>query len=107
MIARIWRGITPADQADGYLAFLRENALQRYAEIPGNRGVHVLRRDQGEHTEIMIVSLWDSLDAVRAFAGERAEASVYYPEEDRFLLEMEPLVRLYDVVDRVEDPAQD
>jgi hypothetical protein len=55
----------------------------------------------------MLVSLWDSLDAVRAFAGERAEASVYYPEEDRFLLEMEPLVRLYDVVDRVEDPAQD
>ena len=47
----------------------------------------------------MLISLWDSMDAVRAFAGENPERSVYYPEDENYLLEMEPLVRLYEVAD--------
>ena len=104
MITRIWRGITRAEQADAYVAFLEENALPQYARTPGNRGASVLRRAQGEHCEILLVSLWESMDAVRAFAGENPERSVYYPEEDRFLLDMEPLVRHYEVAAQT-DPA--
>ena len=92
MIARIWRGITLADRADAYLDYLRETGLRDYARTPGNHGVSVLRRTQGDHCEIMLVSLWDSMDAVRAFAGENPERSVYYPEDEQYLLEMEPLV---------------
>jgi heme-degrading monooxygenase HmoA len=104
MIARIWRGITLKEKADDYLAYLNETGLRDYAKTPGNRGVTILRRDQGEHCEIMLVSLWDSMDAVRAFAGENPDRSVYYPEDEHFLLQMEPLVRHYDVADHL--PAE-
>jgi heme-degrading monooxygenase HmoA len=101
MIARVWRGITLREKADDYLAYLQETGLRDYAKTAGNQGVTVLRRNQGEHCEIMLISLWDSMDAVRAFAGENPERSVYYPEDDQFLLQMEPLVRHYEVYDRI------
>ena len=104
MIARIWRGITLKEKADDYLAYLHETGLKDYAKTSGNRGVTVLRREQGEHCEIMLVSLWESMDAVRAFAGENPERSVYYPEDDQFLLQMEPLVRHYEVAEEI--PAE-
>ena len=107
MIARIWRGITLKDKADDYLAYLHETGLRDYAKTHGNRGVTILRRNQGEHCEIMLISLWESMDAVRAFAGENPDRSVYYPEDEHFLLQMEPLVRHYDVAEQIaaEEPA--
>src|SRR5947208_3321195 len=104
MIARIWRGITLKEKADDYLAYLHETGLKDYAKTAGNRGVTVLRREQGEHCEIMLISLWESMEAVRAFAGENPERSVYYPEDDQFLLQMEPLVRHYEVSEEI--PAE-
>jgi heme-degrading monooxygenase HmoA len=101
MIARIWRGITLAEKADAYIDYLNETGLKDYANTPGNRGVTVLRRLQGEHCEIVLISLWDSMAAVRAFAGENPERSVYYPEDEQYLLEMEPLVRHYEVADQI------
>ena len=105
MIARIWRGITLAEKADDYLDYLRETGLRDYAKTSGNRGVNVLRRVQGEHCEFLLVSLWESMDAVRAFAGENPDRSVYYPDDDQYLLDMEPLVRHYEVVGELSDPA--
>jgi heme-degrading monooxygenase HmoA len=99
MIARIWRGLTANDQADEYLAYLRLTGLKEYRETPGNRGVFVLRRTQGERCEVVLVSLWESMDAVRRFAGNSPETAKYYPEDRRFLLEMEPNVRHYEVTD--------
>jgi heme-degrading monooxygenase HmoA len=101
MIARIWRGITLAEKADAYIDYLNETGLKAYAETPGNRGVQVLRRLQGEHCEIVLISHWESMDAVRAFAGKNPERSVYYPEDEQYLLEMEPLVRHYDVAEQI------
>ncbi|MBS0591034.1 MAG: hypothetical protein JSR65_10415 [Proteobacteria bacterium] len=101
MIARIWRGITLREKADDYLAYLDHTGLKDYAKTPGNRGVTVLRREQGEHCEIMLISLWDSMGAVREFAGENPEKAVYYPEDERYLLQMEPLVRHYEVAQQL------
>ncbi len=101
MIARVWRGITLAEKADAYIEYLSETGLRDYAKTPGNQGVTVLRRLQGEHSEIVLISLWDSMAAVRAFAGENPERSVYYPGDEDYLLEMEPLVRHYEVADRI------
>ncbi|MEO8804180.1 MAG: hypothetical protein ABI304_06290 [Rudaea sp.] len=106
MIARIWRGITLKEKADDYLAYLQETGLRDYARTPGNHGVTVLRRNQGEHCEIMLISLWVSMEAVRAFAGENPDHSVYYPEDEQYLLEMEPLVRHYEVADQL-SPGND
>ncbi len=99
MIARIWRGLTANDQADEYLAYLRLTGLMVYRETTGIRGVFVLRRTQGERCEVVLVSLWESMYAVRRFAGSSPETAKYYPEDRRFLLEMEPNVRHYEVTD--------
>jgi heme-degrading monooxygenase HmoA len=101
MIMRVWRGITPKDQADAYLEHLQQTALPALAGQPGQRGAWVLRRVQGDRCEIVLLSLWDSLDAVRAFAGDQPERAVYFAEDDKFLLDMEPLVRLYEVADEL------
>ncbi len=98
MIARIWRGETLADRADDYLAYLRETGLSDYVATPGNHGVNVLRRLQGDHAEFVLISYWDSLEAVRAFAGPDIDTAVYYPEDDAFLLRREPGVDHFDVV---------
>ena len=106
MIARMWRGITLAEKADAYTDYLRETGLRDYAATAGNRGVTVLRRVQGDHCEFMLISLWESMDAVRAFAGENPDRSVYYPEDEHFLLQMEALVRHYDVAEQIAPGAE-
>ncbi len=97
MIARIWRGVTRAEQADVYLDYLEATGLKDYRATPGFQGVQVLRRVDGDRAEFVLVTFWESWDAIRAFAGDDPEASVYYPEDDAFLLEKEPRVAHYEV----------
>jgi len=86
------------EDADAYVAYIKETGLAAYAATPGNRGAWMLRRDDGERTEIITFSFWDSLDAIRGFAGDDVEKAVYYPEDDRFLIERGPTVSHYEVV---------
>ena len=97
MIARIWRGRTRAEDADGYVEYVNRTGLAQHRRTQGNHGSMILRRKFGGEVEFLVVSLWESLDAVRAFAGERPEIAVYYPEDEKFLLELEPEVRHYEV----------
>jgi heme-degrading monooxygenase HmoA len=97
MIARIWRGSVRAPDADSYAAYIGETGLSEYERTPGNRGAWLLRRDVGELTEFVTFTFWDSLDAVKAFAGEDYETAVYYPEDDRFLVDREPTCAHYEV----------
>src|SRR5919202_503895 len=87
MIARIWRGAVRKDDGDAYARYLHETGVAGYSGTPGNRGVWMLRRDLGESTEFVMFTLWESLDAVKRFAGDDYEAAVFYPEDDRFLVE--------------------
>jgi heme-degrading monooxygenase HmoA len=96
MIARIWRGVTSAEKAEQYLEYLMETGLKDYRAIPGNRGVQVLRRTYEDKTEFLLLSLWESYEAIRAFAGEDPEQAVYYPKDKEFLLELEPKVTHYE-----------
>ena len=97
MIARIWRGAVRAPDGDEYGAYIGDTGLAEYARTPGNRGAWMLRRDVGELTEFLTFTLWDSLDAVKAFAGEDYETAVYYPDDDRFLVEREATCAHYQV----------
>ncbi|HYZ10302.1 MAG TPA: hypothetical protein VE962_00220 [Actinomycetota bacterium] len=99
MIARIWRGRTPGEKAEAYHDYLRATGLKEYAETPGNRGVFALRRIEGGVAEFLLLTLWESMDSVRRFAGEDPERPVYYPDDDEYLLEREPLVSHYDVLE--------
>ena len=97
MIARVWTGRTKAEDYDTYLAYLEESGVAALHATPGNRGVMVLRRHEGDQAEFSIMSFWDSLDDVKAFAGEDVDAARYYPEDERFLLEFAPRVKHFEV----------
>jgi heme-degrading monooxygenase HmoA len=91
MIARIWRGVTRESDKDIYFEYLQQTGLKEYASIPGNRGVWVLRRVHDGEAEFTLISLWDSLDAIKAFAGAAYEEAVYYPEDSKFLVQLDPM----------------
>ncbi|MEW9573395.1 hypothetical protein ABQJ54_16685 [Rhodanobacter sp. Si-c] len=93
MICRIWHGITPRSKADAYAGFLEQRAIPDYRSIPGNRHVAVLRRDEGEVTHFLTVTHWDSAESIRDFAGDDLLKARYYPEDQDYLLEFEPLVQ--------------
>jgi heme-degrading monooxygenase HmoA len=87
MIARIWRGAVRKADGDAYSEYMRRTGLAAYVETPGNRGAWMLRRDVEDRTEFLMFTLWDSLEAVKAFAGDDYETAVFYPEDERFLIE--------------------
>ncbi len=97
MIARIWKGAVRRQDGDDYARYMRETGVAAYARTPGNQGVWMLRRDVGERTEFVMFTLWDSLEAVRAFAGDDYETAVFYPEDERFLVERELTATHYQV----------
>jgi antibiotic biosynthesis monooxygenase (ABM) superfamily enzyme len=97
MIARVWRGSTLAEHADEYVAYVEETGLKSARALPGNRGTLVLRRVHGDHAEFETILLFDALDDIRAFAGDDIDVAVFYPEDDRYLVEREPFVRHFEV----------
>lgn len=98
MIARLWHGMTAVARADEYLDYLNKTGVPDYRRTPGNRGVYVLRRTEGEIAHFLLVSLWESNDAIRQFAGEDLDVARYYPADKDFLLEFEPRVTHYEVL---------
>ncbi len=98
MIARTWHGVTPASKAEEYTAYLNRTGVPDYQASPGNLGVYVLRRTEGERTHFMLISLWNSLESIKKFAGEEHERARYYPEDTEYLLELEPTVTHYEVI---------
>lgn len=87
MISRIWHGWTVPGNADRYEALLRDEifaGIQR-RRIPGFQGIQLLRRDAGAEVEFVTIMLFESLDAVREFAGEDYEVAVV-PQKARALL---------------------
>ena len=69
MIARTWTGTVHRADADEYAEYIRTTGFAEYGKTPGNRGAWTLRHDDGDHTEFITLSLWDSVDAIRAFTG--------------------------------------
>ncbi len=98
MIARIWHGVTPAAKADAYYEYLEASGVKEYRKTKGNRGVYVFRRVTGDRAEFVLVSLWDSYESIRAFAGDEFEKARYFPKDGEFLVEFEPKVAHYDVL---------
>jgi len=104
VIARIWQGEVRRTDADRYGDYIRETGFHEYGETAGNRGAWLLRRDDGDATRFLALSMWDGYDAIRAFAGDDVEAAVLYPEDERYLRPGSSSIAHYEVVDRV-DPA--
>ena len=99
MIARIWKGRTRPGMGKAYYGYLEETGLKDYKNTEGFKDVLVLTREIGEETEYLLITLWESMDAVRNFAGVEPERAVYYPEDDQYFPESErtEFVRHYEV----------
>ena len=103
MIARIWRGAVAQADGDAYANYIDETGMAAYAETPGNRGAWMLRRERDGKAEFLMFTLWDSMEAVKAFAGDEPDVAVFYPEDDRYLVERDEFVSHYEV-DRYVSP---
>lgn len=97
MIARIWTGAVRKSDGDEYAEYVEETGIAEYEATPGNCGAWMLRRDVGEHTEFMTFTLWESIEAVKGFAGDEYEKAVFYPRDDRFLIRRDLEVLHYEV----------
>ena len=97
MIARVWKGAVRRRDGDAYARYMQDTGVAAYARTPGNRGVWMLRRDVGDRTEFVMFTLWESLEAIKAFAGDDHETAVFYPEDERFLVERDVTCAHYDV----------
>ena len=89
-IARIWRGTVPTERADEYTQYLHESGLKAIQERPGNVGVFLLRREQGEETHFQAVSLWESEAHIEAFSGSEDRTARLEPRDEEFLIRSEP-----------------
>ncbi len=98
MIARIWCSAVAQGNSDAYALYMHDTGVAGYAGIEGNRGVWMLRRDVDRKTEFVMLTLWDSMYAVKAFAGDRPEQAIYYPEDEHYLIEGDDVVSHFEVV---------
>ncbi len=98
MIARLWHGVVPADKAAAYAQYLQATGIPDLQSTSGNKGVYVLRNIEDDVAHFVLISFWESLDSIRAFAGDEIERARYYPEDSDYLLELEPAVTHYEVL---------
>ncbi len=99
MIARIWHGATETGKVDEYFDYLNKTGVPDYRATKGNRGVFILRRIENDEAHFLLLTLWEFVEAIKDFAGDEIERARYYPEDEKFLLELEPNVRHYEVLD--------
>ena len=97
MIGRLWRGATRREDADAYRRFLGEDLLPGLRDIEGFAGAYVLTEDAGDEVEFVTLTLFESMAAVRAFAGPEPERPVIEPEAQRLLSRVGPRVEHLEV----------
>ena len=97
MVARVWHGRTPADKTDEYQRYIFDVGFKKIASLPGNRGVQLMVSKTAEQGEFMVISYWDSIDAIKGYAGENYTKVHDLPRDKEFLIDQETLVRHFDL----------
>ena len=98
MISRQWRGVAKAASADAYVEHLRTETFPAIRRLPGFRDATILRRPVPEGVEFLIVTEWESLGAIRAFAGDNVELAVVPEKVQAMMLDYDRVVRHYEVL---------
>ena len=94
---RLWHGEVAIEQADEYEKFMVERAAPDYSSVPGLSNLYFQRRNERTKAHFLLVTIWDSLESVKKFAGSEPGLAKYYPEDDGFLLKKEKHTTLYEV----------
>ncbi|UWZ82653.1 antibiotic biosynthesis monooxygenase family protein [Occallatibacter riparius] len=97
MIARHWRGWTKPEDADAYEKLLRDTVLPEIQNIEGHKGVLLLRNDGPQECQFVVINFFESLDAVKRFAGNDYRVPVFEPEARRLLSRVDPFANHFDV----------
>jgi heme-degrading monooxygenase HmoA len=97
MIARHWRGWTEIQNADAYESLLKNTVLPGLKEIEGYRGGYIFRNDSEHESEFVVINFFDSIEAVKKFAGPNYAVAVFEPEARRLLSRIEPTATHYEV----------
>jgi heme-degrading monooxygenase HmoA len=97
LIARIWHGRTLTAKADEYEKYLNASGVKKILATDGNHGVEVLRRTDGPQTDFIVISYWESIEAIKKFAGADYQKAVILPRDGEFLVSVEPEVVHYEV----------
>ena len=101
MIVRMWRGQAKAADADAYERFVTTKVFAELPAIHGHRGAYLLKRpvasEQGNEVEFIAVTLWESLAAIRGFAGETIDRAVVEPEARAILSSFDDFVRHFEL----------
>ena len=105
MSGRVWRGRANPDTADAYEAIFRSEVQHELQHVNGYRGAYLLRSDDADGVEFVTLTLFDSLDAVRGFAGDQYETAVVLPAAQAVLRDYDRTVRHYTVAIAPSDPA--
>jgi len=105
MIARIWHGMTLESESNEFLEYIKRTGEKDCRSAPGNCGVYVLRRVEDGKAHFLFISFWDSYDSIKRFAGDDCEKAVYYPEDEEFLLELEPTITHHEVLRGPQNPG--
>jgi antibiotic biosynthesis monooxygenase (ABM) superfamily enzyme len=98
VIARLWHGWTAPENADAYEEFLRTKMFPSIHRVPGYLGADLLRREDGAEVAFVTITRFESLQSVRAFAGEEYEEAVVEPEARRLLSRFDQRSEHYEIV---------
>jgi hypothetical protein len=97
MVARVWKGCTRPADADRYLAHLTEKIFPEMRTLSGQAGAWVLRRPAGDLVEFIVMSVWQSREAIQAFAGQDIDVAVVPPEAQALLAKWDAHAVHYDI----------
>ncbi|MFC5828700.1 antibiotic biosynthesis monooxygenase family protein [Nonomuraea insulae] len=98
MIARIWHATATPTGAEAYERHFTTAVLPELQDVAGHRGAYLLRRATGDHVELQVVTLWESLEAIKGFAGEDIDTAVVEPDARAALLTFGTTVTHHDVL---------
>ena len=98
-ISRHWRGIAKPEEADNYIHHLRNDTFPKLAAIEGFIKASILRRSIAEGTEFLIITTWQSVEAIRKFAGESASTAVVPRSVQLMMVEYDREVAHYEIVE--------
>ena len=98
MIVRLWKGKTKLGMAGDYRRHLEHTVFPELRKLPGFIGAELFNREGNEGTEVVVMSKWDSMDAVRQFAGEAPDHAVVEPRAREVLSSFDESVAHYEIV---------
>jgi heme-degrading monooxygenase HmoA len=96
-IARVWRGVVPIEKAEAYFRYLTDFGFRDYQTYAGNRGIHLLRRTDEARMHFLLLSFWESRQAIVAYAGADIAKAHYYAYDLEFLIDPPLNVEHYEV----------